>query len=108
MRFLVKVTLRHSANLPLESARINAGTVGLGRGLINAQPQSDGRKLDEGEVIRRELVVARCDPPTLFDLVEESLDQIAGAIEVGAEADRLRPVPSWRNVCPCTVLAQMS
>jgi hypothetical protein len=30
--------------------------------------------LDEGEVIRRELVVARCDPPTLLDLIEEPFD----------------------------------
>src|SRR5437762_274631 len=77
----------------------------LGRGLIKAQPQPDGGKLDEGEVVRRELVVACRHPPTLLDLVEEPLDQIARTIEVGAEADRLRPVPSRRNVRPCAVLA---
>jgi hypothetical protein len=40
----------------------------LGRGLINAQPQSDGRKLDERKVVGRKLVVAGCHAPTMLDL----------------------------------------
>src|SRR5580700_9512371 len=36
----------------------------LGRGLINAQPQPNGRKLDECEVVSRKLVVAGCHTPT--------------------------------------------
>ena len=60
--------------------------------------------MSEGEVIRRELVVARCDPPTLLDLVEEPLDQIARTIEPGAEADRLLAIASRRNVCPSAPL----
>jgi len=31
---------------------------------------------DEGEIIRCELVVACCDSSTLFDLLEEPLDQL--------------------------------
>jgi hypothetical protein len=46
----------------------------LGCGLINAQPKSDRRKLDECEVVCRELVVARCHSPTMLDLVKEPLD----------------------------------
>jgi hypothetical protein len=52
---------------------------GLGRGLINADPQPDRRKLHESEVIRRELVVARRSPTTVLDLVEELFDQVAGS-----------------------------
>ena len=34
----------------------------------------------EDKVVGGDLVVARCDPPTLLDLIEEPLDQVAGAI----------------------------
>ena len=51
----------------------------LGRGLVNAQPQPDGCQLDECEVVGREFVIARRDPPTLLYLVEEPLDQLTGA-----------------------------
>jgi hypothetical protein len=61
--------------------------------------------LDEGEVVGGELVIARGDSPTLLDLVEEPLDQIASAVEVAAKADWLRPVSLWRDVGPCAVLA---
>jgi hypothetical protein len=36
----------------------------LGRELMNAQPWTYGRKLDECEVVGSELVVACCDPTT--------------------------------------------
>jgi hypothetical protein len=62
----------------------------LGRGLINgSQPQPDGFKLDKSKEIGGKLVVARRNPTTLFDLVEEPLDPVAGAGEMRAEADRI-------------------
>jgi hypothetical protein len=32
----------------------------LGHGIVNAQPQAYGRKLDEYKIVGRELVVAGC------------------------------------------------
>lgn len=72
----------------------------LGCGLINARPKPDRRALDECEIVGRKLVVARRDPTTVFDLVEEPLDQIAGAVEVEAEADWLVAIAPWRAVGP--------
>jgi hypothetical protein len=46
----------------------------LGRELIKRAATALLTRLDEGEVVRCELVIARRDPPTLFDLIEESLD----------------------------------
>jgi len=59
---------------------------------LNALPQPDRRKLDESEVVGRQLVVARCNPMTVLDLVKEPLDQVAGAIEMRAEADELAAI----------------
>ena len=42
----------------------------LGRGLINAQPQPDRRKLDQGKVVRRQLVVAGRHSPTMLILLK--------------------------------------
>jgi hypothetical protein len=39
--------------------------------------------LNEGKVVCGEPVVARCHPTTLFDPVEEPLDPISGAVEIG-------------------------
>jgi hypothetical protein len=36
----------------------------------------------------------------MFDLVEEPLNQVAGAVEVGAEADRVVAIASRRDVWP--------
>src|SRR6266851_3035326 len=72
----------------------------LGRGLINAQPQTYGRKLDEREVVGRQLVVAGCHTPTVLDFVEEPFDQVTGTVEIRAEADRLLAIASWRNIGP--------
>jgi hypothetical protein len=36
----------------------------------------------------------RRDPPTLFDFIEETFDQVARTIEVRAEADGLVVIPS--------------
>jgi hypothetical protein len=45
------------------------------------------KPVDEGEVVGRELVVPSCDAATLFDPVEELLDQVMRAIEVGTKTD---------------------
>jgi hypothetical protein len=36
-------------------------------------------------------------PPTLSDLIEELLDQVAGAVDIRAEADRLVAIDSRRD-----------
>jgi hypothetical protein len=46
----------------------------LGCGLINAQPNANGRKLYEGKIVGREFVVAGGNAPVLLDLVEEPVD----------------------------------
>jgi hypothetical protein len=52
--------------------------------LTRSQPQPDGCKLDERKVIGGKLVVARSDPTTLLDPIEEPRDQVAGAVEIRA------------------------
>jgi len=60
----------------------------LGRGLISAQPDAVGcKKLDEGKIVGCESVVSSRDTPTLLDLVEDPLDQVARSIEIRADAD---------------------
>jgi hypothetical protein len=51
-----------------------------------------------------ELVVARRDPPTLFDLIEEPFDQVAGSVKMRAEADRIVAIASRRDVGPSVPL----
>jgi hypothetical protein len=46
--------------------------------------------LKDGKVVSGELVIARCNPATVLDLVEEALDQVPSAVEIRAEADRRR------------------
>ena len=53
--------------------------------LISSHPDTDGGELDEGEVIGGVLLVAGGDGPEVLELVEEALDEIAVAIEEGAE-----------------------
>src|SRR5665213_62934 len=76
----------------------------LGRGLINTQPNADGRKFDKGKIIGCEPVVAGGDTTTLLDLVEEPLDQVSCSIEIGAEADCLFTISFRRDVCPRALL----
>ena len=76
----------------------------LGRGLINAEPQPDRRKLDECEVIGGKLVVVRCGPTTLLDLVEEAFDEVAGSVEIRTEADRTVAIAFRRDVGPSAFL----
>ena len=61
--------------------------------------------MDECEVVGRELVVAGCHTPTVLDLVEEPLDQISGPVKIGAEAERLFPLASGRDIRSGSVLA---
>ena len=70
--------------------------------LTRRQPQSDGRKLNEGKVIGGKLVVARRDPTTLLDPIEEPFDPVAGTIKIRAEADRIGAIAFRRDVGPCT------
>jgi hypothetical protein len=51
-------------------------------------------------IVGGEFVMARCDPTTLFELVEEPLNQVAGAVEIVAEADRVVAIASRRDVWP--------
>jgi hypothetical protein len=76
----------------------------LGRALISTKPNSDGCQLDKCEVVVGELVVSGRDPSALLDLVEESLDQITCAVQIGTEADRLAAIAFRRNICPCALL----
>jgi len=57
--------------------------------------------LDEGEVVRLKLVVARCAPAAVLDLVEEPLDQVPGAVQILAEANKLFAIRPWWDVGPC-------
>jgi len=68
------------------------GRVGLGRRLIIPQPDANGRELDHGHVVRRQLVVAGGDTTKVFDLIEEPLDEVARLVESGAEANRILAV----------------
>ena len=81
-----------------------AAGCGLGRGLISAEPKADRSKLDEGEVIGGELVIAAGDTPALLDLVEEPLDQVARPVEMGTEADGLLAVQLRTYVGPGALL----
>jgi hypothetical protein len=80
----------------------------LGRGLINTQPQTYGRKLDEREIVGRQLIVAGCHTPTVLDFAEEPFDQVTGTVEIGAEADRLLAIASRRNIGPDALLGGKS
>jgi len=57
-----------------------------------------------GEEISGGFVVARRDPPTLFDLIEEPLDKVARSVEMRAKADRLVAIASRRYVGPSAPL----
>src|SRR5215469_15222550 len=80
----------------------------LGRGLISTQPNADGCELDEGQVIGCQLVISGRDTPTLLDLVEEPLDQVARAVQVRAEADRVLAIALRWDVGPRALLAGQS
>ena len=62
-----------------------AAQFGLGHRLISSHPDSGGGEFDEGEVVGVVLFVAGGDGPEVLELVEEALDEVAVAIEEGAE-----------------------
>ena len=70
------------------------------RAFISAEPKADRSKLDEGEVIGGELVIAGGDTPALLDLIEEPLDQVARPLEMGTEADGVLAVQLRRYAGP--------
>ena len=70
----------------------------LGRRLISSQPDTDAEEFDCGEVGVGALVVSCGDPSGVLELSEEALDQVAIAVEEGAEGGAGLPVPFGRNV----------
>jgi hypothetical protein len=46
-----------------------------------------------------------CHTPTLLDLIEEPLDQVASAVQARAEAECLFPFASRPDIRPSTTLA---
>lgn len=64
----------------------------LGHRLINTKPDFDGCEFDQGKVVFGVLFEAGGDGSEVLEFVEEALDEIALAIEVGAEGrDVLAP-----------------
>jgi hypothetical protein len=57
--------------------------------------------LHEGEVVGGQLVVVRRNPTALLDPIEETLDPVAVAVEIRAEADRITAIAFWRDDSPC-------
>ena len=56
--------------------------------------------MDEGKVIRSELVVPCRYPTTMLDLIEEPFDEIACSIEMRTEADRIFAIAFRRDIGP--------
>jgi hypothetical protein len=50
-------------------------------------------------------VVSGRDTPTLLDLVEEPFNQVSGAIQIRAKADRVFAISFRPDVSPCSLLA---
>jgi len=61
--------------------------------------------LNERKAVGSKPVIARRHPTTLFDPVEEPLDPVASAVEIGAEADRIAAVAFRRDVGPRALLS---
>ena len=74
----------HQASAAKLTSTKNA-TVMLGHQLISAHPDACGGELDEGEVVGVVLFVAGGDGAEVLELVEEALDEVAVAVEEGAE-----------------------
>ena len=86
----------------LKPHRVPHRPAGLGRGPISAQPEANGRELDEGEEVCSALLVSGRDAPTVSDPVEEPFDEAPIPLEVWTEADRISPVASRRDVRPAS------
>lgn len=66
-----------------------------------SQPNKRGRKLDEGKITRRQLVVPGKDAPIVFNFVDEAFDQMPFLIEVGVVRSLLNPTFTRRNDRNC-------
>jgi hypothetical protein len=67
---------------------VSLNTVEPGGGPRRQAGKANRHKLDKRKGLGCELVITRCDTPTVLDLIEEPLDQISGAVQIRAEADR--------------------
>src|SRR5271155_173045 len=76
----------------------------LGHRLIRAHPNSGGCEFDESEVVGVMLFEASGDGTEMLKLVEEALDQIAIAIEKGAESGDAHAAGHWFDVGPSSLL----
>ena len=79
------------------SQQLAVQVIYLGRGLISAQPNTNGRELDEGKIVGCESVVAGGDTTTLLYFIEKSLNQVSRTVEVWAEADCLLAISFRRD-----------
>ena len=70
------------------------------------EPYSDGGEFDEGEVVGVVFFIARRHRSEMFEFVEEAFDEIAEAIEVGAEGGDVHPMGHWFDVAPCALLCE--
>ena len=67
------------------------------------EPYSDCGEFDEGEVVGVVLFIARRDGSEMLEFVEEAFDQVAEAIEIGAEGGDVHPAGHWLDVAPCAL-----
>src|SRR5262245_31578760 len=72
----------------------------LGHRLIEPHPNSGGGEFDESEIIGVILFEPRCDGPEMLQFAEEALDQIAIAVEEGAEGRDLHAPGHGLDVGP--------
>lgn len=87
-------------NIAVCAYRKGATVLGLGRGLISPEPQTDRCEFDEGEEARGMLLIPGRDTLAVLDPVEEPIDEIAIPTEVRAEADWISAIASRRDVRP--------
>ena len=64
----------------------------LRSGLLGTQPNADRCEPDESQIVGCKLVVSCRDTSTLLDLVEEPFDQVAYAVPMRANTDRVCPL----------------
>ncbi len=77
---------------------ILGGSSGLGRVLIDFDPDADAGKGDCGEEVSCELVMAGRDASEVFELVEETFHEVALAVEVMGCGALLPAIPLGRDV----------
>jgi hypothetical protein len=72
-----------------------------------AQPDADGCELDGCEEVVVSFVMARCHGLELFEFAEEALDEVAVAIEEGADDGAALAISHRLDVGPDTTLGQL-